>query len=213
MNISVLIIDDHPLAQEGLAAALTPDPGIRVVARADTGEEGVRLAAEVRPDVVVLDLHLPDLTGLEVLARLGDCAPGVRALIVTASEQIDDLVAAMSAGAAGFLTKRATPEEIRQALLVVHGGGSVISPRLAGHLLHRYTQAIEGEGEGTPRSLLTPREDEILRLLAQGHTDREIAARLYLSRRTVQYHLAGVRRKTGMHRRSELARWVGEHAS
>jgi two-component system nitrate/nitrite response regulator NarL len=211
MNISVLIIDDHPLAQEGLAAALTPDPGIRIVGRAETGEEGVHLAVELRPDVIVLDLHLPDVTGLEVLARLADCAPAVRALIVTASEQIDDLVAAMSAGAGGYLTKRATPEEIRQALLVVHGGGSVISPRLAGHLLHRYTQALEGEG--TTRSLLTPREEEILRLLAQGHTDREIAAQLYLSRRTVQYHLASVRRKTGMHRRSELARWVGEHAS
>lgn len=211
MNISVLVIDDHPLAQEGLAAALAPDPGIRVVGRAETGADGVRLAVELQPDVVVLDMHLPDLTGLEVLARLADEAPDVRSLIVTASEQIDDLVAAMSAGAAGYLTKRATPEEIRQALLVVHGGGSVISPRLAGHLLHRYTKALEGEG--TTRSLLTPREEEILRLLAQGHTDREIAARLYLSRRTVQYHLASVRRKTGMHRRSELARWVGEHAS
>ena len=164
MNISVLIIDDHPLAYEGLAAALTPDPGIRVVGGADTGEDGLRLAADLRPDVLVLDLHLPDLDGVEVLTRLGETAPEVRSLIVTASEQIDDLVAAMSAGAAGYLTKRATTEEI-------------------------------------------------LRLLAQGHTDREIGARLYLSRRTVQYHLASVRRKTGLHRRSELARWVGEHAS
>ena len=212
MNISVLIIDDHPLAHEGLVAALTPDPGIRVVGGADNGEDGIRLAADLRPDVIVLDLHLPDIDGVEVLTRLGHTAPEVRALIVTASEQIDDLVAAMSAGAAGYLTKRATPEEIRQAVIVVHGGGSVISPRLAGHLLRRYTQAVEEEGTAA-RSLLTPREEEILRLLAQGHTDREIGARLYLSRRTVQYHLASVRRKTGLHRRSELARWVGEHAS
>ena len=212
MNISVLIVDDHPLAQEGLLVALTPDPGIQVVGRADTGAEGIRLAADLCPDVVVLDLHLPDMDGVEVLTRLSESAPDARALIVTASAKIDHLVAAMSAGAAGYLTKRATPEEIRQAVIVVHGGGSVISPRLAGHLLRRYTQAIEEEGTGA-RSLLTPREEEILRLLAQGHTDREIAARLYLSRRTVQYHLASVRRKTGMHRRSELARWVGEHAS
>src|SRR5919202_5802993 len=125
MNIAVLIVDDHPLAQEGLVAALTPDPGIQVVGRADTGEAGVRLAADVRPDVVVLDLHLPDMDGVEVLNRLAESAPGVRALIVTASEQIDHLVAAMSAGAAVYLTKRATSEEIRQAVIVVHGGGSV----------------------------------------------------------------------------------------
>jgi len=212
MNIKVLIIDDHPLAREGLVAALGRDPGIEVVGQAESGEEGVRLAAELHPSVVTLDLHLLDMDGVEVLAGLRENAPDARALIVTASEQIDSLVQAMAAGAAGYLSKRATPEELRQAVIDVHGGGSVISPMLAGHLLRQYTRIVQEDAAPT-RSLLTMREEEILRLLAQGHTDSEIADRLYLSRRTVQYHLASVRRKTGLSRRSQLARWVGEHAS
>jgi|1186.fasta_scaffold233407_1 DNA-binding NarL/FixJ family response regulator len=212
MNIRVLIIDDHPLAREGLVAALGRDPGIEVVGQAESGEEGVRLAAELRPSVVTLDLHLVDMDGVEALAGLRENAPDARALIVTASEQIDSLVQAMAAGAAGYLSKRATPEEIRQAVIDVHGGGSVISPMLAGHLLRQYTRIVQGDAAPS-RSLLTAREEEILRLLAQGHTDSEIADQLYLSRRTVQYHLASVRRKTGLSRRSQLARWVGEHAS
>jgi DNA-binding NarL/FixJ family response regulator len=212
MNIRVLIIDDHPLAREGLVAALGRDPGIEVVGQAESGEEGVRLAAELRPSVVTLDLHLVDMDGVEALAGLRENAPDARALIVTASEQIDSLVQAMAAGAAGYLSKRATPEELRQAVIDVHGGGSVISPLLAGHLLRQYTRIVQGD-EAPTRSLLTAREEEILRLLAQGHTDSEIADQLYLSRRTVQYHLASVRRKTGLSRRSQLARWVGEHAS
>jgi|SRR4051794_35992758 len=212
MNIGVLVVDDHPLAREGLQTALGRDPGIEVVGLAESGEQALRLAADLDAEVVTLDLHLPDMDGIEVLEGLRESAPDARALIITASEQIETLMQSIDAGAAGYLSKSATAEEIRQAVISVHGGGSVISPLLAGHLLRQYTRIVT-EGDAPPRSLLTPREQEILTLLAQGLTDKEIGENLYLSRRTVQYHLANVRRKTGLRRRSQLARWVGEHAS
>ena len=212
MNIPVLIIEDHPLAREGLTATLDRDPGIDIVGEAESGEEGLRLAAELEPSVVILDLNLPDMDGVEVLTRLRSALGDVRTLILTASEQTETLVQGVRAGAAGYLSKRARPEEIRQAVIAVSGGGSVISPALAGQLLREYSRVVEDQGT-TARPLLTPRERDILRLLAQGHTDLEIASELYLSRRTVQYHLASVRRKTGLTRRSQLARWVDQHAS
>jgi DNA-binding NarL/FixJ family response regulator len=210
LKIRVLVIEDHPLTAQGLVASLRPDPAMDILGVADTGVEGIRLAKELRPDVVVLDLHLPDIGGIGILQELRRDAPEIRSLIVTASEQAEHLLQAVAAGAAGYLTKRASPEEVRQAVITVHGGGSVISPLLAAHLLREYTQAVTGEGGATP--LLTTRETDILRLLAQGHTDREISRQLHLSTRTVQNHLAHVRQKTGLYRRSQLARWAGEHA-
>ena len=210
MNIRVLIIEDHPLMQEGLAAALSRDPGITIVGRADTGEEGIALAISEKPDVVCLDLHLPDMGGVAILERLREQAPGARALIVTASEHAETLLQAVAAGAAGYLTKRSATEEIRQAIITVHGGGSVINPTLAAHLLREYSRGADGSGQARP--LLTDREREVLRLVAQGYTDKEIAAELYVSARTVQNHLGSVRAKLGLNRRAELARWATEHA-
>jgi DNA-binding NarL/FixJ family response regulator len=210
MKIRVLIIEDHPLMQEGLAAALSRDPGITIVGRAGTGAEGMALAVSERPDVAVLDLHLPDMGGVELLERFRADAPEVRTLIVTASEHADTLLQAVAAGAAGYLTKRSATEEIRQAVITVHGGGSVINPALAAHLLREYSLGAEGGGRARP--LLTDREREVLRLVAQGYTDKEIATELYVSARTVQNHLASVRTKLGLSRRAELARWATEHA-
>jgi len=205
-----MIIEDHPLMQEGLAGALARDPGIDIVGRAGTGQEGIALAQTEKPDVTLLDLHLPDMGGVAILERLRQLNPEVRVLIITASEQADMLLQAVAAGAAGYLTKRATPEEIRQAVITVYGGGSVINPMLAAHLLREYSRAPDGTG--TVRPLLTEREREVLRLVAQGYTDKEIAGELYVSARTVQNHLASVRTKLGLSRRAELARWAAEHA-
>ena len=211
MKIRVLIIEDHPLMQAGLKHALEPDPGFDVVGGAFDGVEGLALAEQLRPDVVLLDLNLPGMGGVTVLERLGRTLPGTRVLIVTASEQADHLLDAVAAGAAGYLTKRSEPAEIRNAVVTVHGGGSIITPSLAGHLLREFSHARRGEGTSV-RPLLTPREQETLRLLAQGHTDTEIAAQLFLSVRTVQNHLASVREKTGLRRRAQLARWATEHS-
>ena len=211
MNISIVIVDDFPLICEGFAAALGTDPGLNVIGQADNGAEGLRLARELRPDVVILDLNMPGMGGMSVLERLGTEVPETKVLIMTASETAQSLLDAVAAGAAGYLTKRAAREELRQAVITVHGGGSVISPMLAGHLLKEYSRASRGEASHV-RPLLGEREHEILRLVAGGGTDKEIAERLYISPRTVQNHLTRIREKTGLRRRAQLTRWAMEHA-
>jgi len=211
MKIRVLVVDDFPLVREGLTASLEVDPGIEVVGEAGDGEEGLRLARVVRPDVVLTDIRMPGTGGAALTARLRAELPGTRVLVVTASEKAETLLEAVAAGAAGYLTKRASGPELRHAVITVHGGGSVITPTLARHLLREYSQVSRGQPLSV-RPLLARREHEVLCLLAQGRTDREIGTELYISPRTVQNHLTRIREKTGKRRRSELARWAVEHA-
>ncbi len=212
MMIRVLLVEDFPLVRDGVAAALNADPSIMVVGEAGDGLEGLRLAQELRPDIVLLDLHMPELGGMMLLERLSVDLPSARCIVMTASEKGEPLLDAVAAGAAGYLTKRASGEELRQAVLTVHGGGSVISPSLAGHLLKAYSRASSNQEMPEVRSKLTATEHEVLRLVAQGLTDRQIAERLYVSPRTVQNHLGRIREKVDLRRRSELARWAVLHA-
>jgi two-component system, NarL family, response regulator NreC len=211
MKIRVLIVDDFPLIREGFAHALTGDPAIEVVGQADNGRDALRLAAELQPDVMVLDLYMPEFGGMMVLERLHDASPNTKALVVSASERAEMLLDAVAAGANGYLTKRVSREELRQAVITVHGGGSMISPALASVLIQEYSRTRGGE-PSTVRALLGARDQEILRLVAQGHTDREIGKLLHISPRTVQNHLTRIRERTGLKRRSELARWAVQHA-
>jgi DNA-binding NarL/FixJ family response regulator len=208
MRIRALVVEDFPLMREGFRLALERDPGIEVVGTAADGREGLELAHALQPDVMLVDLHMPELGGMMLLERLRTELPGVRAIVVTASEKAEPLLDAV---AAGYLTKRTSAEELRQAVLTVHGGGSVIAPQLAPHLLNAYSRAATGESPEL-RSKLTAAEHEVLRLVAQGLTDRQIAERVHVSPRTVQNHLASVKRKTNTRRRSELARWAVLHA-
>jgi DNA-binding NarL/FixJ family response regulator len=211
MNISVLLVEDFPLVREGIVAALERDPAITVVGQAGDGREGLEMAHALRPDIVLLDLHMPELGGMMLLERLSAELPEMRAIVITATEKGEPLLDAVAAGASGYLTKRSSGEELRQAVLTVQGGGSVIAPALAGHLLRAYSRASTGESPEV-RSKLTATEHEVLRLVAQGLTDKQIAERIYVSPRTVQNHLARIRDKTDLRRRSELARWAVLHA-
>lgn len=210
MRIRVAVVDDHPVMRAGVAASLVEDPGIEVVGTAGDGPGALELAREQRPDVMVLDLNLPGMSGVMVLERLRAELPGVRVLVLTVTQNPERLREAFAAGAAGCLCKGATVEEIRQAVITVHGGGSVINPELAAYVLRAYSDTLHGESLG--HAALTDREQRVIRLLADGYTDREIAESLYLCRRTVQNHLASIRQKTGLRRRVELARWAGDHA-
>jgi DNA-binding NarL/FixJ family response regulator len=210
MKIRVVVADDFPLVREGVVRALDADPGIEVVAQATNGREALELSEELRPDVVVLDLRMPDLGGLAVLDKLRSSRPDIRVIVMTASEQAGSLLDAVAAGAAGYLSKRSTAEELRQAVITAHAGGSVITPSLASHLLKEFSSSARGE-----RSAVRPlqgRELDVLRLVVQGKTDNEIGKELFISPRTVQNHLTSIRDKTGLRRRSELTRWAVEHA-
>jgi DNA-binding NarL/FixJ family response regulator len=210
MKIRVVVADDFPLVREGVARALNHDPGLEVVGQATTGQEAIDLAEELRPDVMILDLRMPDLGGLQVLDKLRTSQPQIRVIVMTASEQASTLLDAIAAGAAGYLSKRTTGEELRQAVITAHGGGSVITPALASHLLKEFSSSARGE-----QSYVRPlqgRELDVLRLVVQGKTDNEIGKELFISPRTVQNHLTRIREKTGLRRRSELTRWAVEHA-
>src|SRR3954447_17429510 len=211
MKIRVLIAEDHPLVREGVIRTLDRDPSIEVVGEADNGITAMKLAHHLRTDVIVLDLRMPGLGGAAVLERLRAELPEIGALVMTANESPESLLDAGAAGAAGYLSKRTTGEELRQAIITTYGGGSVITPELAGHLLREFSGSARGDGSSV-RPLLAARELEILRLVADGLTDNEIGKQLYISPRTVQNHLTRIREKTGLRRRSELARWAVEHA-
>jgi DNA-binding NarL/FixJ family response regulator len=212
MKIRVIAADDFPLVREGIVRALNRDPAIEVVGEANNGHEALELVAALQPDVLILDLIMPGLDGLGVLDALSASHPEVRVLLMTASEQAGPLLGAFEAGAAGYLSKRATGEELRQAVITAHGGGSVITPALAEKMLRELPSSSGVDAQRRVRALLGPRELEVLRGVAQGKTDIEIGQELFISPRTVQNHLTRIREKTGLRRRSELTRWAVEHA-
>jgi DNA-binding NarL/FixJ family response regulator len=210
MSIRVLVADDFPLMRQALAAALNSHPDIDVVGQAADGDEALAGVHASRPDVLLLDLYMPNLNGLGVLARIRDELPEVRVLVMTASEKHESLVQAVGAGAAGYITKRSTVQQLCEAVITVHGGGAAVTPSLTAHLLRAFSNGAMSAPRS--RALLGQRELEVLRLVAEGMTDDEISRRLFISARTVQAHLSRVRDKTGVRRRSQLARWATEHA-
>jgi DNA-binding NarL/FixJ family response regulator len=211
VQIRVSVVDDYPLVRGGIATALESDPGITVVAQAGTAGEAIAQAVDVKPDVVLMDLGLPDTDGIAAIQRLTEEVPDSRVLVITANENVELLSEAMAAGARGYLTKRATARELCGAVITVHGGGTVIDSMLAAQV---FQSVNVGQGStGTPRPMLTTREREVLRLVAEGLTDKEIADALFISPRTVQHQLISIRQKTGLGRRSELAHWAATHLS
>jgi DNA-binding NarL/FixJ family response regulator len=211
MKIDVLIADDFPLIRNALVDVIGRDPDINVVGAATNGNEAVELARQLQPNVVILDVHMPQMSGLVALERILQESPDTRVLMLTATEKSDVFLEAIALGAAGYLNKRAPARELVQAVITVHGGGSVIAPDLADTLLNEFSRARRGR-TGALQPLLAEREQEVLRLVAMGHTDKEIGGQLYISPRTVQNHLTRIRDKTGLQRRSELARWAADHA-
>ncbi|MEV4010164.1 response regulator transcription factor [Nonomuraea angiospora] len=207
--VRVMVVDDHPMWRDGVARDLA-EAGYEVVATVGEGRQAVRAAGAVRPDVVVLDLRLPDMSGAEVAARLAAVEPPPRVLVLSASAEQDDVLEAVKAGASGYLVKSASREEFLDAVRRTADGDAVFTPGLAGLVLGEYRRlaAQPAPAEG-PR--LTERETEVLRLVAKGLSYRQIAERLVLSHRTVQNHVQNALRKLQLHSRVELVRYAIEH--
>ncbi len=190
--VSVVIVDDHPVYRQGLAMAVDEAADLELVGEANSIEAFDLL--DVRPDVVLLDLHLPGIGGAAGVAHV--CASGNRVLIVSAAGTPDDVIDAIAAGAAGYLTKEADADEITRAVRIVAGGATYVSPTLASYLL----RADRTNATYT----LTKRERDVLALVAAGETDRDIAEQLMIAKTTVHSHLDRIRDKTGARRRAEL---------
>ncbi|MCC7361238.1 MAG: response regulator transcription factor [Anaerolineales bacterium] len=200
----LLIADDHPVVRDGLAAMLGTQPDFEVVGMAATGREVVAQATALRPDMVLLDLEMPDMDGVEALRQLAVRCPEVRALVFTAFDTDERIVGAVQAGAHGYLLKGAPREELFNAIRVVGRGGSLLQPVVASKLIRRMAQP-PAEPAADP---LTERELEVLRLLAQGKANKEIAAALHISERTVKFHVSAIFTRLGAGNRTEAARFA-----
>ncbi|GHG24762.1 response regulator [Streptomyces filamentosus] len=192
--VTVLIADDQALVRHGLALMLAPEPGFRVVAEAADGAEAVRLAHEHRPDVVVMDIRMPVLDGIAATERLTAELPGCRVLALSTFDMDEHVVAALRAGACGFLPKDISPEDLVAALHVVHGGEAILAPRLLTRLISAHVTA---PARRTPPPApaadgLTPREREVWRLIADGLDNTEMAGRLGVSPSTVKNHITAL---------------------
>ncbi len=204
----VVIVDDHEIFRAGLKAGLGPT--IRVVGEAGTVEEAVPLIKAEDPDVVLLDVHLPDGGGQAVIGAVHTERPGVRFLALSVSDAAEDVIGVIRAGARGYVTKTISGEELAQAIERVRAGDAVFSPRLAGFVLDAF-RAGERVGGDAELNELTPREREVLQLIARGYMYKEIAARLHLSVKTVESHVSSVLRKLQLSTRHELTRWATQH--
>jgi DNA-binding NarL/FixJ family response regulator len=210
-KLRVMVVDDHPMWREGVARDLE-EAGLDVVATAGTGTEAITRFPAARPDVLVLDLQIPEPDGVAVTGEVVRRDPSVRVLILSASGEQQDVLEAVKAGATGYLVKSASRAELVDAVRRVAAGDTVFTPGLAGLVLGEYRRLSDAPAVGpdsdTPR--LTERETEVLRLVAKGLSYKQIADRLVLSHRTVQNHVQNTLRKLQLHNRVQLVRYAIE---
>lgn len=205
--IRVALCDDHAVVRSGLARIVADDPGLEVVGEAGTAEEAVAVAREEHPDVFVMDLGLPGTSGIEATRQVAEVSPQTAILVLTVHDDVAYLRRSFDAGARGYLVKDAADVELVLAIRQVAAGEEYVHPRLGAALL---SPAAAGRVVG-PGGELSERELEVLRLVALGNTNAEIAAELYVSVRTVETHRAHVQQKLGIKARADLVRYAREH--
>jgi DNA-binding NarL/FixJ family response regulator len=208
MTPRVVLVDDHAMFRSGVRAEL--GPRLDVVGEAGSVPEAVAVIAAQRPDVVLLDVHMPDGGGLAVLERVRDQHPETRFLALSVSDAAEDVIALIRAGARGYVTKTISADDLADAVTRVAGGDAVFSPRLAGFVLDAFRDAPAVPAVDPEIDLLTAREREVLRLLARGYAYKEIAAELFISIKTVETHASNVLRKLQLSNRHQLTRWAAD---
>ena len=203
--IRVLVVDDHALFRRGLEMVLAQEPDIEVVGEAGDGAEAVERAADLLPDVVLMDVRMPRRSGIEACTAIKDVVPSARIIMLTISDEESDLYEAIKAGATGYLLKEISIDEVATAIRAVAGGQSLISPSMASKLLSEVATLIkrDGDRQQVPAPRLTDRELEVLRLVARGLNNRDIAKQLYISENTVKNHIRNILEKLQLHSRME----------
>jgi DNA-binding NarL/FixJ family response regulator len=206
-EIRVLIVDDHPVVREGLRLFLGGRSDIVVVGEAADGHEAIAEAGRLAPDVILLDLSMPGMGGIAALGGLKGASPASRILILTSSTSDDSVLPAIRGGASGFLLKDAAPGDLARAVITVAAGGSWLAPSAA----RRVVDEIGGPAAAGPVAALTPREHEVLLLIADGLANKDIATRLFVSPKTVKTHVSSILMKLEVSDRTQAALWAERH--
>ncbi len=206
--IRVLVVDDQQLFRRGLTMLLAVEPGLEVVGEAGDGVEGTALAVTAAPDVVLLDVRMPKKSGIEACLAIKEAVPSAKIIMLTVSDEEADLYEAVKSGASGYLLKDSSIEEVAQAIRVVADGQSLISPSMAIKLIDEFKQMSRPERESGPALRLTERELDVLRLVAQGLSNKDIAARLFISENTVKNHVRNMLEKLQLHSRMEAVMYA-----
>lgn len=215
MTIRILIADDHKMVRRGLQLFLSSQQDIQIVGEAATGQEALELAAALHPDIVLMDIHMPGMSGIEATQQLTASLPKVKVMILTSFTDQDHALPAIRAGAKGYLLKDLEPEELVQAVRRVHEGKVELHPDVAGQLMSQYVSlyqgnpgSAEGQAEHEP---LTKRELEVLRLIASGMNNRAIADALVITEKTVKTHVTHILSKLGLEDRTQAALYAVRH--
>ncbi len=200
-SIRILIADDHPVVRKGIKALLSTEPGLEVIGEAADGEQAVTKARTLKPDVILMDLSMPRKDGVQAISEIRQKVPGVKILVLTSFAEDRRVIAAIEAGALGYLLKESSPHELVRAVRTVYRGDSSLHPTVAHKLIHRL-QRSSGESQTEP---LTARELKVLRLIAQGLSNHDIAERLFISEPTVRTHVSNILRKLRLDNRTQAA--------
>jgi DNA-binding NarL/FixJ family response regulator len=205
-TIRILLADDHDLFRAGIRALLDNLDGIEVVAEAGSGREALRLCQAHHPDVALMDIMMPELNGLDATARLAAISPGTRTIVLSMNAHEEYVLQALRAGAVGYLLKNISPRELEQAIRTVVRGETYLSPAISKHLIAAYLQRVGGETSSLER--LTPRQREVLQLIAEGNTTKAIARKLDLGTKTVETHRAQLMEALEIHDIAGLVRYA-----
>ncbi len=205
--IRILLADDHVLVRAGVRRILDAEPDMKVVAEASDGAEAIELAREHQPDLAVLDISMPRMTGLQAVKEIKRRSPSTQALMLSMHDNEQYFFTALKAGAAGYVLKSVADEDLVSACRAAVRGDSFLYAGVASTLVRDFLDRMK-RGERTPSSVLTPREDEVVKLIAEGYSSREIAKMLVISHKTVERHRANILAKLGMRDRTELTRYA-----
>ncbi|MDQ6418746.1 response regulator transcription factor [Paenibacillus sp. LHD-117] len=216
MSIRILLADDHKMVRKGLQLFLASQKDIRFVGEASSGEEAIARTAELAPDIVLMDIMMPGIGGIEATALLAERHPAVKVIILSSSSDENHALPAIRAGAKGYLLKDIEPEELAAAIRRVHEGKVELHPDIAGQLMNQYVSHYQGEGmrtsgETAPHESLTPRELDVLRLIAAGRSNRGIADELVITEKTVKTHVSHILAKLDVADRTQAALYAVKH--